>query len=198
VKAGSYEVRQRQETGKREFYRFVKPKEPGYPFMLELFSRAPANLDLGPGQEIVPVPVEGAVASLSAILMDQSYYDLILATRYESEGVSLVGVGGLIPLKARAWLDMRKRKLEERPAADDDIKKHRNDVFRLALTLPGYAGPPMDSGIQSDLREFLAGFPEGSEDWTAITQALKETLRTGPPPSPAQLRDAISMFFRMG
>ena len=40
VDAGGYEVRQRQETGKREFFRFYKPKGDDYPFMLELFSRA--------------------------------------------------------------------------------------------------------------------------------------------------------------
>ena len=71
VAAGRYQVRQRQETGRREFYRFQKPAEEGYPSMLELFSRAPADLDLGPDQQVVPVPVEASVASLSAILMDE-------------------------------------------------------------------------------------------------------------------------------
>ncbi len=70
VEEGGYEVRQRQETGKREFFRFYKPKGDDYPFMLELFSRAPAGLDVWPGQQIVPVPVDETVASSSAAPYD--------------------------------------------------------------------------------------------------------------------------------
>jgi hypothetical protein len=62
VDEGGYEVRQRQGTGKREFFRFYKPKGDDYPFILELFWRAPAGLDVWPGQQVVPVPVEESVA----------------------------------------------------------------------------------------------------------------------------------------
>lgn len=58
VTTGKYQERIRQETGKREFFRFQKPEEPEFPFMLELFARAPVGIDLGPGQEIAPVAVE--------------------------------------------------------------------------------------------------------------------------------------------
>jgi len=40
IKAGAYENRQKS-TGKRLFYRFYAPQQPGYPDMLELFSRLP-------------------------------------------------------------------------------------------------------------------------------------------------------------
>jgi hypothetical protein len=196
VRAGRYEVRQRQETGRREFYRFVKPQEQGFPFMLELFSRAPAGLELDPGQEVAPVAVEEAVASLSAILMDEGYYDLVQATRYDADGIPMVGVAGLIPLKARAWLDLQKRKADGAVVDEDDIRKHRNDVFRLALTLPASGGPAIADGILSSLRNFLAEFPEDAPEWAAIDQALRGTVRN--PPSPTELRAAIATFFRLG
>jgi hypothetical protein len=196
VQAGRYEIRQRQETGRREFYRFVKPKAPAFPFMLELFSRAPAGLELVPGQEVAPVAVEDAVASLSAILMDEGYYDLVQATRYDADGIPMVGVAGLIPLKARAWLDLHKRRIDGGTADDDDVRKHRNDVFRLALTLPGTGGPVVADGILASLRAFLAAFPEDASEWVAIDQALRGTVRS--PPSPAELRQAISTYFRLG
>ncbi len=195
VEAGRYEVRQRQEADRREFYRFLKPKEPGYPIMLELFSRAPSGIDLGVGQEIVPVPVEEAVASLSAILMDEGYYELVLATRYDAGGIPMVGAGGLIPMKARAWLDLRKRKAGGSPVDDDDIRKHRNDVFRLALTLPGGAGPEIAAGIQADLRAFLAEFPGDAGEWAAIADVLRAVVRR--PPSPVELLGALATYFRL-
>jgi len=197
VKLGNYELRQRQTTGKREFFRFLKPKTPDYPFMLELFSRAPAGLDLAEGQEIIPIPLEETVASLSAILMDSGYYDLILSTRYDVDGVSMVGAGGLIPLKARAWLDLRERKRGGKDVDDDDIKKHRNDVFRLALTLAGSDSPDVGADIRADLRRFLDEFADESSEWPAISHALRETVHAGRLPSPAELRDAIADFFRL-
>ncbi|MBI5535614.1 MAG: hypothetical protein HY898_22985 [Deltaproteobacteria bacterium] len=109
VEAGDYEERVRQQTGEREYFRFVKPKTADYPFMLELFSRAPGDLELSLGQKIVPVAVDASFVSLSAILMDEGYYELVVATRYEADGVPMVGVDGLIPLKARAWQDLKAR-----------------------------------------------------------------------------------------
>jgi hypothetical protein len=196
VDDGSYEVRQRQATGSREFHRFVKPKTAQYPFMLELFSRTPEGIVLFDDQRIVPVTLEEAVASLSAILMDDDYYQLVVDNRYEDDGLSLVGVGGLIPLKARAWLDLTRRKDEGRDVDEDDIRKHRNDVFRLALTLAG-DGDEVALAVGRDLREFLAAFPDDAEDWNAIMQALKAMPGVGPPPSPAEIRAALSSFFKL-
>lgn len=193
VEAGRYEVRQRADTGRREFYRFLKPKETGFPFMLELFSRAPAGIELFPGQTITPVPVDETVASLSAILMEEGYYELVLASRYDADGIPMISATGLIPLKARAWLDMRRRQAEGGAVDDGDLKKHRNDVFRLALTLPGNPGPAVAEAIRADLRKFLESFPAGAEDWTAIVQALKGSVSKLP--AAAELVRTIQTFF---
>ena len=40
VRTGGYEV-QEKSTGEKQFYRFQKPANADYPFMLELFSRQP-------------------------------------------------------------------------------------------------------------------------------------------------------------
>ncbi len=196
VDEGGYEVRQRQESGKREFFRFYKPKGDDYPFMLELFSRAPAGLDVWPGQQIVPVPVEESVASLSAILMDEGYYGLVLATRYVDDGIPMVAAAGLVPLKAKAWLDLQARNGAGQHVDEDDIKKHRNDVFRLALTL---TGEPVEiaEGIRADLAAFLAAFPDGTADWPSIASALQATTRSKTQPPLEDLRQAITTYFRL-
>ena len=57
VAEAGYEIRERSE-GVPILYRFAKPAREDFPFMLELFSRSPEGIDLGPDQEIIPVAVE--------------------------------------------------------------------------------------------------------------------------------------------
>jgi hypothetical protein len=73
IEAGKYEVRQKAEDG-RQLYRFVKPQDKRYPAMIEIFSRKPADIDLAEGQNIVPIKFDNDAASLSAILLNDSYY----------------------------------------------------------------------------------------------------------------------------
>lgn len=80
VEAGGYEQRERS-TGGKEFYRFIKPKDKSYPHMLELFSRKPDAIILAPASYLTPIPVEDEIASLSAILLDDSYYALLIGRR---------------------------------------------------------------------------------------------------------------------
>ena len=43
----------------------------------------------------------------------------------------------LIPLKAKAWIDLNERKVSGGQVDSKDIRKHKNDVLRLsALLLP--------------------------------------------------------------
>jgi hypothetical protein len=195
VRSGRYQVRTRQETGTREFFRFMKPEEPDFPFMLELFARAPSGLELGPGQEIAPVAVEESVVSLSAILLEDDFYGLVLSTRYDADGVQMVGVDGLIALKARAYLDLVERRAAGGKVDQADIKKHRNDVFRLALTLPAAPGPERPLRIVEVIRSFLEAFPEGDTEWPSIQQMLKGTVRV--PPAAADLLRTLSTYFRV-
>ena len=76
VEAGKYQVREKARGG-RELYRFSKPQDDSYPVMLEIFSRKPEGIDLGEGQHVIPVEVDEGWASLSAILLDDDYYNLI-------------------------------------------------------------------------------------------------------------------------
>jgi hypothetical protein len=109
IEAGRYEVRQASDTGKPVFYRFQKPADERFPAMLELFCRAPEGIRLAESRHLTPIPIDEAVASLSAILLDDAYYEFILAGRREVDGLPWVGEDRLIPLKASAWLDLGER-----------------------------------------------------------------------------------------
>lgn len=77
----------------------------------------------------------------------------------------------LIPLKARAYLDL----VERREAGDanvkgSDIKKHRNDVFRLYVTLISGDRFGLPVQLAADLSRFLDTIPEG--EWPAVQAAV--------------------------
>lgn len=194
VNEGGYEIRERT-TETPVLYRFAKPKDDRFPFALELFSRKPEGLNLEGGQEIVPLKAGADHHSLSAILLNEDYYSLIQTHANERDGVRFASATALVPLKARAWLDLTKRKADGENIDSKDIAKHRSDVFRLAGALPGEPGPEIPKAIIADLVSFLARFPEDSAEWDSILASIKNTL--GGAIRPAALRSAIQTFFRL-
>lgn len=194
IREGEYEIRQRTEESPI-LYRFAKPKNESFPFMLELFSRKPDGIRLEDGQEIVPIPAGTDPHSLSALLLDNDYYQLIKTHKEVHDGLPFADATALIPLKAHAWLNLTKRRASGAEVDSRIIAKHKNDLFRLAATLPGKAGPEIAQTIKDDLILFLAAFPEISEQWPAILASLKETFGGGT--RPAALRSAIQIFFRL-
>lgn len=193
MRAG-YEVRQRTE-GKPILYRFQKPKNCDYPAMLEFFSRSPDGLDLERNHAIVPVAVGENMHSLSAILMDDNYYRLILGHREVRDGLAMATATALIPLKGRAWLDLNERQTRGEKIDGKDIAKHRSDVFRLAATLAGDAGPDFPKAIKADLRKFVDAFPADSAEWMAILASMKTTF--GGHLKPVDLIDTIERYFHL-
>ncbi|MGE0007992.1 MAG: hypothetical protein AB7S92_20720 [Parvibaculaceae bacterium] len=152
--AGGYQGRERSD-GRKEFYRFHKPKDQSFPFMIELFSRKPRTLDLSEDVGLTPIPVEENIVSLSAILLDEGYYDALQAAKRQVDGITVIDETLLIPFKARAFLDLSARAKAGEKIDGKTIKKHRNDVFRLVQLLPKNASIALADPIREDLREFL-------------------------------------------
>ena len=154
LEAGGYRARERS-TGRREFYRFHRPADETFPAMIELFARRPETLEPPNGAELSPIPVEEDVISLSAILLDDDYFDALQKARRVIDEISLVDETILIPFKARAFLDLSGRKANGEDVDARHIRKHRADVFRLAQLLPGSGKLPLADPIRADLAEFL-------------------------------------------
>lgn len=195
VDEGGYEIRERGEDGPPVLYRFSKPTDERFPAMLEIFSRLPEGISLGDEQTIVPIPAGEESHSLSAILVDADYHALIVQQQETRDGIAFANATALIPLKAKAWLDLSARKDAGERIDAKDITKHRADVFRLAATLPGDTTVDLPDTIRDDLWAFLAAFPHESPDWPATLSAIKSTV--GGNLSPSALRNAIQTFFRL-
>ena len=78
--------------------------------MLELFSRKPDALSIVDESHLTPIPTDEQISSLSAILLEDAYYEFLHSGRRVLDGVPFVGPEHLIPLKAKAWLDLTKRR----------------------------------------------------------------------------------------
>ena len=90
---------------------------------------APEGLELAPGSDLTPLPINETVASLSAILLDAPYYDLVKADLQALDGLPLLSEAGPIPFKAKAFLDLADRRAKGEPTDGKDVRKRRNDVF---------------------------------------------------------------------
>ena len=110
VEAGGYQKKEADSERKLCLYRFQKPLDDEFPHMLELFARVPDGLSFVPPGHLTPIPMDELISSLSAILLDEDYYQFVLSGRKIKYGMpSLVGEDRLIPLKAVAWTEMNER-----------------------------------------------------------------------------------------
>lgn len=157
VEEGGYEIRQAGNDERRNFYRFKRPTNPDFPAMLELFSRSAALArPLAEGSTLTPIPMAEEVESLSAILLDDEYYEFILARRRTLLGLPYISEECLIPLKALAWLEMRERKANGEQVDSSDIRKHLMDVFTLTRLLTEGVGFGVSPRIAEDIRRFTS------------------------------------------
>ena len=154
VRAGKYQVQQ-SATGEMRYYRFLKPENDEYPFMLELFAGKPDKLDLAEGAHLTPIPVDDEISRLSAILINEAYYAFLYSGKRTIEGIPIVGPEYLIPLKARAWLDLSRRKEAGEAIDAKSIAKHKNDVFRLYRVIDPAFKTDIPKEIRDDMGTFL-------------------------------------------
>lgn len=162
VDEGGYRNKQ-YGTSKEIFYRFSSPGSKNYPVMLELFSRIPDSIKLSNPGHLTPIPIDEAVASLSAILLDENYYHFIHDGKLIINGLSILSAAHLIPIKARAHIDLADRKKNGESIDDRDIRKHKNDIIRLFQLLSPDTRINLPLSIQNDFKFFLdemkMGFP---------------------------------------
>lgn len=166
VRRGGYTERQALDGPTRR-YRFGNPTDDSYPVLLELFSRAPEGLSLPEGAHLTPVPVDGEISDLSAILLDKAYYAFIVTGRNDTEDLSYIGVDRLIPLKAQAWTNLSRLECEE-PNAGRKSSKHLKDIVVLSRLLSDDPEFVLPESIAQDLRQFLDVTPALEVDMKAI------------------------------
>jgi hypothetical protein len=154
VGTGNYEIKEKGEKDRR-YYRFIRPTVDEYPFQVEIFSRNPDLLDLKEGSHLTPIPVSEGTTSLSAILLDGEYYKYTIDHSNNDHGLRIANTEALICLKAKAYLDLTKRKSDGEEISDKEIRKHKNDVLRLAALLHEDDKFTLPESLKQDLQTFV-------------------------------------------
>ncbi len=154
VKQAGYEHCNKS-SGVPQFYRFSQPISNQYPAMIELFTRKLDALHLPDDAVLTPLPMDEDISSLSAILLDDDYYEFLKQGKVTVDGVTVLDAAYLIPFKAKAWIDLTDRKAAGEHVDSKNIRKHKNDVFRLSELIDPTVRITMPAGVYKDIQEFV-------------------------------------------
>ncbi len=166
---------------KPQFYRFDKPEDDSFPKMVELFCRS--DFELREMTGITPIHIDDTVSSLSAILLNDDYYNVLLAGKVIVDGLSVLRPEYLILFKTKAYLDLKQRKESGEKIDSDDIKKHKKDVLRIAAELMLESITALPETVKTDIDSFIASLEQEPFDANLLknyelgNQDVIDTLR---------------------
>lgn len=165
IKEGEYKCGWKN-SNEMHFFRFTEPRS-GYPVMIELFSRKPGyHLDVEEG--IIPIHIDDDISSLSAIILNDDFYNFMLEGKKIVAGVSVLAESYIIPFKMYAWLDLKRRKETGEHVNERDYKKHKNDVFRMLQIV----NPDEKVSVSGFVRESVEIFLDEIEEETIRVEQL--------------------------
>jgi hypothetical protein len=174
IRTGGYEV-WRKANGEKRYYRFIEPKTSNYPFMIEILANQ-VNFFEDIDQVTMPLVIDDEMLSLSAIILNREYYKFLVTNKKEMNGIIIADEHVIVPLKARAYLDLTERRINGEAINSDDIKKHRNDIYRLTALLtnePLVGVPPM---IKKDITDFLKSVDDKSNVLRQINAGIQDMM----------------------
>ena len=154
IKDGNYEHKEKSDD-KRQYYRFTKPEIHSFPYQIELFARKPDILQFDEHAHLTPIPVDDGLSSLSAILLNDDYYNYILKESVVLNDIKHAQSHALICLKAKAYIEIAERINNGSKEDKKHLNKHKGDVFRLmTLMLPDDVYELPES-IKTDMQFFV-------------------------------------------
>lgn len=117
-------------------------------------------MELQADTHLIPLHIDDEVSSLSAILLNDDYYHFLLDGRIVTDGISILDAEHIIPLKMKAWLDLKSKKAQGFHVNSRDIRKHRLDVFRLFPLIREDLRISVPSSVGEDIQNFIAQIRE--------------------------------------
>ena len=147
VVEGKYTI----QKGKKDdfsYYRFSVPQVENFAKEIELFAVNDYNIILDKSQRIIPIDPEKGLYSLSAIMLDSEYFEMIKNNIDDSNQVPCTNTLATIMLKISAFYDLKQR-------GDDKWKKHRRDILKLVLLLSGEERLELTGRMVEDVELFM-------------------------------------------
>jgi hypothetical protein len=145
---------------------------------------------LPPDSHLTPIPVDDNLSSLSAILLNDEYYNYIIEHSQIEDGLHRAKIEALICLKIIAFLEIKERIDNGSKEDSKQLKKHKADIFRLAIMLSPDSEFILPTIIQNNVNHFIenirgeipdeAIFKEmglGSIDVNHVYEQLKKSFK---------------------
>lgn len=175
IKNAGYDIEFGQE--KKCFYRFKNPKDKDFPKMIELFSRN-QNISLPEDIHLIPIHISDEISSLSAILLNDDYYQFMIRGKRVIDGICVLDEKHLIPFKAKAWCELIERKKRGEEGQSRHIKKHCKDIANLVALLPENTRVEISGMVKEDMQTFVddimtSEFVPGNVDAGKLHNLLK-------------------------
>ena len=177
------------ESPKYEMYRFVDGN-PGFPEMIELLSRHPDALGEPKGLTIEPLPIDGEQSSLSAIIMDDDYYQFTIEHSLLTDEIRHADSAALVALKTRAYLNLIQDKQNGKHVNSKDIRKHRSDVLKNVVIMTEDEIPAPISIVEC-VKEFVVSI---RNDWEELVIPTAKSLDQSPEFVEALLEQLENLF----
>lgn len=175
IDEGKYENLQRKREDKEpvtELFRFLEPKN-GFPVQIELLSKYPDVLGVPTGFHLTPIPVGEEIPSLSAILLDEEYYRHTIDSSIIEGGICIANPLSLLCLKVKAFLNLTEEKKINPNVRSADIKKHRDDVFKLlAMRIDPFTPVELSATMKDEMSVFINTMEESLPN-----QSLRDSLQ---------------------
>lgn len=151
---------------------FRGTKDIDFPYMLELFSRQPDSFGPAVTGHLTPLPSGSEASSLSAILLDPEYYRFLHSGVVQINGISVAKPEYLIPMKAKAWLDLTERKSNGEQVDSRDISKHLKDIVTLFDIVTPSDSIPLTGRLLRDFVDFVTKASETVARIATISEEL--------------------------
>lgn len=97
---------------------------------------------------------------MSAIILDDGYYEFIRKNATSVEGVSTLTALHIILLKMRAHVDNNRLHDKGVRISEKVLRKHRGDVVELASLLSSSTRFPLHGQMRADAEAFFADFED--------------------------------------
>ena len=93
------------------------------------------------------------------------------------DGVSILTEKLLVLFKMKAWLDLKERKTKGESIDSDNIKKHKNDVFRLSQLILDTTPISLPKDVKTDVKNFCSQMLEEDVDLKSLNiKTTKEKI----------------------
>ena len=113
-----------------------------------------------------PIPTDEEHHSLSAIILDDDFYNFTVQQAVDEDGLMVANNLALIMLKMNAYLNLLAEKKTGHHVDSDDISKHRSDVLKLVA-----------AGIYPEPVKVKSKFMSVLNDFTSEVQLHKQSLK---------------------